>query len=281
MDSFNRVKIDRIMLEVANAAADLIVNFGDFVIEQKFNPDEKYDEVTPVDTAAQELIVNRLRLYFPNSGIIAEEEGLCIISTDGLTWTVDPIDGTKEFGRTGNEVAIMIGAVYNNQVIASIILNPFSGESYILRAQSGKVTRTRAGQETVLTHKIPPRNKALFTFEDPRDPLLASLAMISDPNIDSYFKSHMVFAGSYGTNILKVLSNVISTCLTVENNIKPWDEVPALGMLNALGYKYYIFDTDTREFTKQDLVPNLESYHRPLTMITHPDIFDDFIKTFV
>jgi fructose-1,6-bisphosphatase/inositol monophosphatase family enzyme len=280
MDLKLRQLLDSAITDAANSAANVILKFQTFKVEQKTNPDEKYDEVTEVDYAAQKKIVDVLQFYFPNSGIVAEEDGLCIKSRDGITFTIDPIDGTKEFVRTGNEVSIMIGVVYNNQVIASIILNPFTSESYFLSATYGDVSRIRHGIQTTLTFQKPARNPAIFSFEDPRDPLLAPIEMISDPNKNGFFKSHMVFSGSYGTNILKVASNVISACVTVENNIKPWDEAPALGILKALGYKYYLFNPEDRKFKETELVVKLESYRRPMTLITHPTIFEDFIKTF-
>lgn len=267
--------------EAANSAAKLIVNYGKYHVEQKPNQEDKYDEVTDVDYSAQRHIVDTLIRFFPDCGIIAEEEGLCYLSTHplGLTFTIDPIDGTKEFVRGGNEVSIMIAAFCSGRIIASMILNPYTLESYQLSAVDSKVYRNRCGIVTELSFVMPARKRALLSFEDPRDSRLSSIAMISEPN-KGYFGSHLVLSGSYGTNVMKLASNVVSAILTIPANIKPWDEAPSIGILTSLGYKYYVFDKTTRTFDCQDLVFNPDTYYRELTLITHPSIFNEFIQNF-
>jgi myo-inositol-1(or 4)-monophosphatase len=54
------------------------------------------DIATDVDHAAEALIVRRLRECRPEDGIIAEEDHQ-IDSETGLTWVVDPLDGSTNF----------------------------------------------------------------------------------------------------------------------------------------------------------------------------------------
>ena len=66
------------------------------------------DFVTTADRAVEQLIENRLRDTFPNDGIHGEE-GTAVPSRTGRVWVVDPIDGTFNFVRGGDQWAISIG----------------------------------------------------------------------------------------------------------------------------------------------------------------------------
>ncbi|MGB1737564.1 MAG: inositol monophosphatase family protein, partial [Pseudomonadales bacterium] len=56
---------------------------------------EGFDPVTVADREAEAVIRERIKQTYPNHGIYGEEFGLepgC-----GLTWVIDPIDGTRAF----------------------------------------------------------------------------------------------------------------------------------------------------------------------------------------
>ncbi|MDK3162039.1 histidinol-phosphatase [Kamptonema cortianum] len=52
--------------------------------------------VTIADKQAEQALRERITRYFPDHGIIGEEFGRAA-GTAGLTWVIDPIDGTKSF----------------------------------------------------------------------------------------------------------------------------------------------------------------------------------------
>jgi hypothetical protein len=54
-----------------------------------------FDPVTEADEAAERLIRERIQTAYPAHGIFGEEEGH--VQGDGLTWVIDPIDGTRAF----------------------------------------------------------------------------------------------------------------------------------------------------------------------------------------
>jgi myo-inositol-1(or 4)-monophosphatase len=54
------------------------------------------DPVTVMDTAAEAHLRRQLRLARPNDGLLGEE-GSSVPSGTGLTWVVDPIDGTTNY----------------------------------------------------------------------------------------------------------------------------------------------------------------------------------------
>jgi myo-inositol-1(or 4)-monophosphatase len=54
------------------------------------------DVVTAMDLAAEDLIRSRIQQARPDDAILGEEHGL-VAGTSGLTWVVDPIDGTVNY----------------------------------------------------------------------------------------------------------------------------------------------------------------------------------------
>lgn len=54
------------------------------------------DVVTAADREAEELVVRALRAARPDDGILGEE-GAGVVGTSGITWVVDPIDGTVNY----------------------------------------------------------------------------------------------------------------------------------------------------------------------------------------
>lgn len=66
------------------------------------------DLVTAADREVEAFLVVSLRGAFPDDGVFGEEGG-AIAGTSGRTWVIDPIDGTFNFVRGGQNWAISIG----------------------------------------------------------------------------------------------------------------------------------------------------------------------------
>ncbi|MDO5670876.1 MAG: inositol monophosphatase family protein [Corynebacterium sp.] len=80
------------------------------------------DPVTIVDTFAEDFIADRLLTLRPDDGIIGEE-GSERGSTSGVSWIVDPIDGTVNFLYGLPEYAVSIAAAIDGEVVAGCVVN--------------------------------------------------------------------------------------------------------------------------------------------------------------
>lgn len=80
------------------------------------------DPVTIVDTLAEEYIVTRLGQLRPTDGVIGEE-GSDGASKSGITWIIDPIDGTVNFLYGIPNFAVSIAAAANGEVIAGVVIS--------------------------------------------------------------------------------------------------------------------------------------------------------------
>jgi myo-inositol-1(or 4)-monophosphatase len=105
---------------VALAAGELLANRpATFALSEKTSA---VDFATQMDIASEKLIVESLLAARPNDGIIGEE-GAARESTSGITWVIDPLDGTVNYfyGLPGWNVSIAakdatgvcVGVVYS------------------------------------------------------------------------------------------------------------------------------------------------------------------------
>jgi myo-inositol-1(or 4)-monophosphatase len=100
------------------------------------------DVVTQVDRDAEQLIRGRLAELRPGDGFSGEESG-AERGSSGLTWVVDPIDGTVNFLYGIPHYAVSIAVVEGEpdpqswRALAGVVINPASGELYSATAGGG------------------------------------------------------------------------------------------------------------------------------------------------
>ena len=95
----------------------------------------KKNFVTKYDVAVQEFLFRELGKDFPDAQFIGEE-GENDISTNGLRFIIDPIDGTTNFMQDYRCSCISIGLCKGNDVIAGVVYNPYTDE--LFSAEKGK-----------------------------------------------------------------------------------------------------------------------------------------------
>ena len=86
------------------------------------------DIVTESDRRSEELIVTRLRKYFPGHAIVAEEGSGEAAAGAKYCWHVDPLDGTTNFAHGYPCFAVSIGLVEDGEPVAGVVFNPVSDE---------------------------------------------------------------------------------------------------------------------------------------------------------
>jgi len=94
------------------------------------------DPVTEADLASERLIVERLRARWPDAAIVAEEETRDAV-VDGLTWYVDPLDGTVNFSQAHPFFAVSIALYRNRQPLVAVVHAPRLGETFAARTGGG------------------------------------------------------------------------------------------------------------------------------------------------
>lgn len=128
--------------EVARAAGDVALGWRDRVhalaVEEKTGPG---DLVTQADRDAEQAAREVLARRRPQDAVVGEEH-LATTGASGLTWYVDPIDGTTNYVYGRDEWAVSVAAVRDEDalVLAGVVAEP----------PYGHVTQARRGGGTLL-----------------------------------------------------------------------------------------------------------------------------------
>ncbi len=96
--------------DTAEAAATLLRSSRAGGVAVAATKSSLLDIVTDADRAAEELIRTRILAARPGDGFIGEE-GTSIEGTSGVTWIVDPLDGTVNYLYEAGPYAVSIAAV--------------------------------------------------------------------------------------------------------------------------------------------------------------------------
>lgn len=95
----------------------------------------KKNFVTKYDVAVQEFLFSELGKDFSDVAFVGEE-GENNLSTDGLRFIIDPIDGTTNFMQDYRCSCISVGLCNGNDVVAGVVYNPYTDE--LFSAEKGK-----------------------------------------------------------------------------------------------------------------------------------------------
>ena len=119
-----------VALDAATAAGRLIVDDRPRgPLEVTATKSSATDIVTVMDQRAERLVVDRITAARPDDGFLGEE-GAATEGTSGVTWVVDPIDGTVNYLYEIPAYAVSVAARIGDQVVAGAVVNPVTGETW-------------------------------------------------------------------------------------------------------------------------------------------------------
>jgi 3'(2'),5'-bisphosphate nucleotidase len=126
----SRLPLVEALLPVAIAAGDAIlaVRRSGHGVEWKAD----HSPVTEADRAAEKVITEELARLVPEIPVIAEEaayEGR-LPDADADFFLVDPLDGTREFVKGGNDFTVNIGLICAGEPVVGVILLPETGKLF-------------------------------------------------------------------------------------------------------------------------------------------------------
>jgi histidinol phosphatase-like enzyme (inositol monophosphatase family) len=193
-----------------------------------YNPASGYDPVTVADRAAEQAITGEIARLYPEHAIHGEEHGRRPGSA-GLTWVIDPIDGTRAFilGQLhwGTLIALNDGA----RPVLGVMHQPYVGETF-LGSPSGAFLRRGARENRLQTRPCPSLREARLCTSHPdyfarRDEraafdLIASKAQLTRYGGDCY-------------NYCLLAAGLID--LVIESELYAYDVQALIPMIEAAG----------------------------------------------
>lgn len=152
------------LAEAARDAGEAIL----MIVRRGFEVESKHDQspVTEADRAAELVILAALARVAPGVPVIAEEEVAAgrIPAHDDTYFLVDPLDGTKEFVRGGDDYTVNIGLIEGGAPKAGVVFAPATqrlhggwvdGGAWVDGGNGRRSirTRTRADEVTAVASK--------------------------------------------------------------------------------------------------------------------------------
>lgn len=114
---------------LATEAGDAIIELRDGAVAGATTKSSPTDPVTEADRAAEQIVVDGITATRPDDAIVGEE-GTEQSGTSGLTWSIDPIDGTTNYvyGIPAYSVSIAVGD--ESGTLCGSVYNPVSDELF-------------------------------------------------------------------------------------------------------------------------------------------------------
>lgn len=144
--------------ELADAARPIAMRYFRSALEVDHKADES--PVTIADRLIEKTLRDMISKRFPAHGIYGEEMG--IKSGNGLTWVIDPIDGTKSFITGVPLFGTLIALIGDEGPLFGLIDIPATGERWI-----GAVGRTLFNGEPARTSRCSRLSAARFYTTSP------------------------------------------------------------------------------------------------------------------
>ena len=136
-----KVDIDQVTAIIQTVARERILprfrNLKDGDISFKIGD----DPVTIADKEAESDLTTRLLNLLPGSKVVGEEAFsanrgvLGAFSSESPVWSIDPIDGTRQFTAGSTTFGVIVSLTERNQVVAGWIFDPTSNE--VVTAEKG------------------------------------------------------------------------------------------------------------------------------------------------
>ena len=127
------IQTAHVMADAARAAILPWFRNNDLTVDNKRAPgalgEDRYDPVTAADRAAENAMREVLARLRPDDGIVGEEFGAAE-GASGLTWILDPIDGTRGFIAGTPTWGVLIAVSNAQGPIYGIIDQPYIGERF-------------------------------------------------------------------------------------------------------------------------------------------------------
>jgi myo-inositol-1(or 4)-monophosphatase len=185
------------------------------------------DLVTEADKDVEKFLIARLREAFPEDGIFGEEGGE-IKGTSGRIWVIDPIDGTFNFVRGGQNWAISVGLYENRRPTFGVIFAPVRDLMFV----GGKTVETKLNGIPV--KPLPPldmsRASTGFSYHPSASTAdrLEVIRYISD-DLNISFR----FCGAATLSMVEVAMGETDGYVSLGDST--WDVMAALPILSNLG----------------------------------------------
>ena len=200
------------LLEIVRCAGETIRRREEMVVEEK---EGHANFVTTIDENVQAYLLDALGRLCPEAVAIGEEK-INDALTEGLTWIVDPVDGTTNLIHDYRASAVSIALLKNRVPVIGAVYNPYTDEFFY--AEKGKGATLNGSAIHVSSYAL---DKALVAFGT--SPYNAELAKVSMDMAHAFLlcAADLRRSGSAALDLAHLACG--RTDAFFELNLKPWD----------------------------------------------------------
>lgn len=146
------------------------------------------DVVTETDREVEQLLRDRLAELRPGDGFVGEEgSDLAPADADGVSWVVDPIDGTVNFLYGIPQYAVSVAAQVGGRSVAGVVVDVTKGEVFTATRGGGAWLDGPHGRRRLEVRAAPPMAERLvltgFSYQQPVRALQARAMAVLLPEV--------------------------------------------------------------------------------------------------
>jgi len=159
-------ELRELAVQLAQEAGRLISSGRPDRVEVAATKSSPTDVVTAMDTASERLLRERLAALRPDDGLLGEEDGRTS-GTSGLSWVVDPIDGTVNYLYGLRSYAVSVAVVEGEPdpstwtILAGAVVDPSLGETFSAARDGGAWLSDATGTRRLRAEPGPELGQAL------------------------------------------------------------------------------------------------------------------------
>lgn len=155
-----RAALEALAVDLAESAGALVLSERPDRTEVHHTKSTDLDVVTVMDTRSETLLRERIAALRPDDGVLGEEDGH-LPGSSGLTWVLDPIDGTVNYLYDLPAYAVSVAVVLGDPTtpgawtsVAGAVVSPRTGETFAAHAGGGARVTTRAADGARHTREL-------------------------------------------------------------------------------------------------------------------------------
>lgn len=193
------------------------------------------DFVTSVDLAIDRQLTQSFQEWFPQDGIITEENPDSrqqFLQPPPRLWLIDPLDGTDDLiqGRTG--YAVMVGLLAAYQPLAGWIYHPDQDQLYYGGPNWGLFSTKGEAEPTQLLVYPPPAPGPDFCpiMIGGKDQRAFGKAILAEIPAAQFY-----LLGSFGLKVMEVILGHAGLYIYFNRRVKLWDTTGPLALAKAAG----------------------------------------------
>ena len=196
------------------------------------------DVVTSVDILVENELKKILLNIIPNSLFVGEEEYfknpdiIKSYNENQYCWTVDPIDGTRNFVKGNEKFAIMIGLTFKEKIIQSWIYKPLIEELCSAKEGGGAYLNDKKIAISKKTDLLNPVGSISSKYWNDGYPLKLNKIKNLFNDVFSY--------GCIGFEYVDIANEVRD--FAILSKLSPWDHIPGILILKEAGGSILHFD---------------------------------------